>query len=55
MKNDHGAVGIFVILFWIVFAIIVVAYIVLGIIALVKYGGQPITEVPWWVVWLFRR
>lgn len=31
---------------------VVIGLIALNIYGLIKYGGKPINEVPWWVWWL---
>ena len=44
----------FMIAFFILAVVAAVGFIVLRFILIAKYGDKPITEIPYWVVWVLN-
>lgn len=49
--KDKNIPTLLMILMW----LMILGAIAFGIVALVKYGNKPITEVPMWALWMFRK
>ena len=53
-KNKKFDLTILLLLPYVIIPLLVIAFIILRVVVMIKYGISPITEIPAWVYWIMR-